>query len=121
MLKDFLPLVIFFAVMGGFTAVFLLMSDIFGPKKKSKVKGIPYESGKDPIGDARIRFSVKFYIIAMIFIIFDIEVVFMYPWAVVFKDMLKSGLFIVIEMFVFIVILLVGYFYIYKKGALDWE
>ena len=121
MLKDFLPLLIFFFVMGAFTVAFILMSDIFGPKKKSKVKGIPYESGKDPMGTARIRFSVKFYIIAMIFIVFDIEVVFMYPWAVIFTDMLKNGLFIVIEMFVFIIILLIGYFYLYKKGALDWD
>jgi len=121
MLIDFLPLLIYLIIMGGFTVVFLLITDIFGPKKKSKVKGIPYESGKDPIGDARIRFSVKFYIIAVIFILFDIEVVFMYPWAIIFKDMLKNGLFIVFEMGVFIAVLIIGYIYLYKKGAFDWE
>ena len=85
---------------------------------------MPYECGKDPVGSARERFSVKFYLIAMIFILFDIEVIFLIPWAVVFKSLAAQGpdmrLFVYLEMMVFIGLLLVGYIYIVKKGAFDW-
>jgi len=96
----------------------IVFSRLVGEKKPSAVKLAPYECGMPPVGTARERLSVKFYIIAMLFILFDIECVFLYPWAVVFK---KLGMFGFIEMGVFIAILLVGYIYVWKKGALEWE
>lgn len=80
-----------------------------------------YESGVDPVGDARLRFSVKFYLVAMIFIIFDIEVVFFYPWAVVFRDMIRESAFILWEMLGFVGLLALGYVYVWRKGGLDWN
>jgi len=94
------------------------LGNLFGPKKKSDVKSMPYESGMDPYGEGTRRMPVRFYLIAVLFILFDIEVVFFLPWAVVFR---KLGLFGLIEMVVFILILLVGYIYAWKKGALEWE
>jgi NADH-quinone oxidoreductase subunit A len=79
---------------------------------------IPYECGMDPFGEARARFSIKFYLVAVLFIIFDIEAVFLYPWAVIFRELKIFGL---MEMAVFIAILLVGFVYVWKKGALEWE
>jgi NADH-quinone oxidoreductase subunit A len=101
-----------------FAVLTSLFSRLIGEKRPSEVKLAPYECGMPPVGSARERFSVKFYIIAMLFIVFDIEVVFMYPWAVMFK---RLGLFGFLEMGVFILILLVGYVYVWKKGALEWE
>jgi NADH-quinone oxidoreductase subunit A len=103
------------------TAVALIaigLGGIFGPHRETKVKAMPYESGMLPIGPGTRRMPVRFYLIAMLFILFDIEVIFFLPWAVVFR---KLGLFGLIEMIVFIVILLVGYLYAWKKGALEWE
>jgi NADH-quinone oxidoreductase subunit A len=94
------------------------MSRLVGQKKPTPVKLSPYECGMPPVGTARDRFSIKFYIIAMLFILFDIEAVFLYPWAVEFR---KLGMFGFVEMGVFIAILLVGYVYVWKKGALEWE
>jgi len=94
------------------------LGNLFGPKKKSDVKSMPYESGMDPYGEGTRRMPVRFYLIAVLFILFDIEVVFFLPWAVVFR---KLGLFGLAEMVIFIVILLVGYIYAWKKGALEWE
>ena len=91
---------------------------LFGPKKQSDVKAQPYESGISPFGEGTRRMPVRFYLIAVLFILFDIEVVFFLPWAVTFRQL---GLFGLIEMVVFIAILLVGYFYAWKKGALEWE
>ena len=90
----------------------------FGPKNKSKVKLEPYESGMSPIGVGTRRMPVRFYLIAVLFILFDIEVVFFLPWAIAFRQL---GLFGLIEMVVFIVILLIGYIYAWRKGALEWE
>lgn len=87
-------------------------------KRVTEKKVMPYESGMDPVGTARDRFSIKFYLIAMLFILFDIEIIFMYPWAVQYKQL---GLFGFIEMFTFVIILFVGYIYIVKKGGLDWN
>ena len=95
-----------------------LFMAIFGKRKITPQKMLPYECGMEPIGEARKPFSVKFYIVAMLFIIFDIEAVFLYPWAVIFKDLKIFGL---AEMAVFIGILLVGFIYVWKKGALEWE
>ena len=91
---------------------------LFGPKKESAVKSMPYESGMNPYGEGTRRMPVRFYLIAVLFILFDIEVIFFLPWAVVFRQL---GLFGLIEMIIFIVILLVGYVYAWKKGALEWE
>lgn len=97
------------------------LSRLLGPFRPNNLKASVYESGMDPVGTAHERFSVKFYLIAMLFILFDIEVVFMYPWAVQYKQLLQTyGLFPFIEMLVFVVILFVGYIYIYKKGGLKW-
>ncbi|MEZ4772796.1 MAG: NADH-quinone oxidoreductase subunit A [Bacteroidia bacterium] len=97
------------------------LSWLLGPARPNKVKGSVYESGMDPVGSANERFSVKFYLVAMLFILFDIEVVFMYPWAVQYRQLLqKFGVFPFVEMLVFILILFVGYIYVYKKGGLKW-
>jgi NADH-quinone oxidoreductase subunit A len=94
------------------------LGNLFGPKKKSAAKSMPYESGMIPYGPGTRRIPVRFYLIAVLFILFDIEVVFFLPWAVVFRQL---GLFGLVEMGLFIIILLVGYFYAWKKGALEWE
>ena len=118
MLIEYLPIFIFFILAVGFALVTLFLSAIFGKRKITPQKMIPYECGMDPIGEARKRFSVRFYIVAMLFIVFDIEAVFLYPWAVIFRDLKIFGL---VEMGVFIAILLVGFVYVWKKGALEWE
>src|ERR1700681_2628369 len=92
-------------------------STLLGKRGKSPLKDTPYESGMAPVGSARERFSVKFYLVGMIFILFDIEAVFLYPWAVVFRELKMFAFF---EMFVFVALILVGFFYIWKKGVLDW-
>lgn len=94
------------------------LGGLFGPKKESKVKSMPYESGMNPYGEGTRRIPIRFYLIAVLFILFDIEVVFFLPWAITFRQL---GWFGLIEMVVFIVILLVGYVYAWKKGALEWE
>jgi len=94
------------------------LSSLLGPKRPSAIKNQPYECGIDPVGDARLRFSVKFYIIAMLFILFDIEAIFLYPWAVMFKQLRLFGL---MEMLVFLGFLVIGYVYLWRRGALEWE
>src|SRR5919205_2254807 len=96
----------------------LSVSFVLGKKVRNRVKDMPYESGMVPTGDARQRFSVKFYLVAMLFILFDIEAIFLYPWVVVFRE-LKMVAFV--EMLVFVVLILSGFFYIWRKGALDWS
>lgn len=102
------------AVAGGMLGA----SAILGRRMRDPVKSSPYESGMKPVGNARERFSVKFYLVAMVFILFDIEAVFLYPWAVVYRHL---GLFGFFEMLLFIVLVLCGFFYIWKKGVLDWS
>ncbi len=109
-----LQIVIAMAVAGGMLAG----SYFLGKKVRSAVKSQPYECGIVPTGSARERFSVKFYLVAMVFILFDIEAVFLYPWAVVYREL---KLFAFIEMLIFILLVLCGFFYIWKKGALDWS
>jgi len=94
------------------------LGTLFGPRKPSEAKSIPYESGIVPIGEGTRRMPVRFYLIAVLFILFDIEVIFFLPWAVAFRQL---GLFGLVEMAIFIVILLIGYVYAWKKGALEWE
>ena len=91
---------------------------LLGKRVKIRVKDMPYESGIVPTGDARQRFSVKFYLVGMLFILFDIEAIFLYPWAVVYRELLMPGF---VEMLIFVVLILSGFFYIWKKGALDWS
>lgn len=118
MLLDYLPIAIYLFVAVGFGAVVVFLSTILGPRTSSRVKLETYECGMEPIGPNRVRFAVKFYIIAMLFIVFDIEAVFLFPWAVVFRDL---GLFGFIEMAIFILILFAGLAYVWRKGALEWD
>ena len=118
MLETYLPILVLVAIAFAFAIGSVVMSRLVGQKKPSLVKLAPYECGMPLFGTARQRFSVKFYIVAMLFIVFDIEAVFLYPWAVMFK---RLGIFGFVEMGVFILILLVGYVYVWKKGALEWE
>ena len=122
---DYLPIVLIFVVAGGFAAGNVFISQFIGQRKRTRTKMMPYECGKDPVGTARQRFSVKFYLIAMLFILFDIEVIFLVPWAVVFKTLSSPayGLanLIYLEMIIFIALLLAGYVYVIKKGAFDWN
>lgn len=96
----------------------LVASWALGKRLKNRVKDMPYECGIVPTGNARERFSVKFYLVGMLFILFDIEAIFLYPWAVVFREL---KMFAFVEMLIFIVLILSGFFYIWKKGALDWS
>lgn len=100
------------------------LSFLLGQRVKNRVKDMPYESGMQPTGSARERFSVKFYLVAMVFILFDIEAIFLYPWAVVYRDKELTAqfrFFPFVEMLLFIVLVLAGFFYIWKKGVLDWS
>ncbi len=124
-LYDYLPILLMFVVAAGFAVGNVLLSQLVGQRKRTRTKLMPYECGKDPVGSARERFSVKFYLIAMIFILFDIEVIFLVPWAVVFKTLssptygLKTLAYV--EMMLFIALLLVGYVYVVRKGAFEWS
>jgi len=119
---NYLPLLIHFILAGALAIALVTLSWLIGYRRPTRAKLSPYECGMTPIGDARERFSVKFYMVAMLFILFDVEAVFLYPWAIILKDLKRmgQGLFGLSEMFVYIGIVLVGYWYIWKKGALDW-
>ena len=123
-LYDYLPILLMFVVAAGFAVGNVVLSTFVGQRKRTRTKLMPYECGKDPVGSARERFSVKFYLIAMIFILFDIEVIFLVPWAAVFKSMAAQGdamrWFAYIEMMIFVGLLFIGYIYIVKKRAFDW-
>src|SRR5579863_6434768 len=121
-LGDYLPLLILIIIATLLACLLIVLSWILGPKKPSAEKLAPYECGVDPVGSARERFPVKFYLIAMLFIVFDIETVFLYPWAVTYSALPYAlKLFEFVEMALFVAILFVGYFYILGKGALDWD
>jgi NADH-quinone oxidoreductase subunit A len=124
-LYDYLPILLMFVVAAGFAVVNVFISQFIGQRKRTRTKMMPYECGKDPVGTARERFSVKFYLVGMIFILFDIEVIFLIPWAVVFKTLASPAYgmrnLIYVEMMVFVILLLAGYVYILKKGAFDWS
>jgi NADH-quinone oxidoreductase subunit A len=122
-LSDYLPILLMFVVAFGFAGGNVLLSQFVGQRKATRTKTMPYECGKDPVGTARERFSVKFYIIAMIFILFDIELIFLMPWAVVFRTLTEQGLgvLVYVEMMIFVALLLVGYVYILKKGMFEWN
>src|SRR5205807_9194482 len=118
----YLPLLMHFGIATALASAIVTLSWLIGQHKPNLAKMSPYECGVQPIGDAQGRFSVKFYMVAMLFILFDVEAVFLYPWAIILKDLKRmgQGLFGLSEMFVYIGIVLVGYWYIWKKGALDW-
>src|SRR5258708_2905838 len=124
-LMDYLPVVLMFIVAAGFAITLITLSQLVGQRKRTRTKLMPYECGKDPVGSARERFSVKFYLIAMIFILFDIEVIFLVPWAVIFKTLAspQAGMrnLVYFEMLVFIALLAAGLIYVIKKGAFDWS
>lgn len=117
-MQEYIPLLFLIAFVVANGAMMVIMSHMITRPRPTPVKRTPYESGMPPLGDARDRFSVKFYLIAMLFIVFDIETVFMIPWAVSFRQL---GLFGLVEMLIFILILLVGYVYAWKRGALEWD
>lgn len=118
MIRDYLPIVIMLILSSGFAVFTLVVAFFLSPRKPDRVKDAPYECGVDPVGDARLRHSIRFYVVAMLFIIFDLETVFLYPWAVTFRQL---GLFGLVEMLVFIAILMVGLLYVWRRGALDWS
>src|SRR6185295_10758788 len=125
---DYVPIAIMFLVAAGFGASQLLVTQLIGPRKRTAIKLMPYECGKDPIGSARDRFSIKFYTVAVVFLLFDIEVLFIIPFAVAFKSLLAAekatgilfGTVALLEILAFIATLIVGYIYVWKKGTFDW-
>jgi NADH-quinone oxidoreductase subunit A len=128
-MKEYIPILIVFIFVAGFAVTNIVLSHVVGKRKNTRAKLMPYECGMDPVGSAHQRFSVKFYLIAMLFILFDIEAVFLLPWAVVFKTMSRaltlngqSGRsFVFFEMMIFIAVLLIGYVYVWKKGLFEWN
>jgi NADH-quinone oxidoreductase subunit A len=128
-LFDYAPIGIMFIVAMGFAASQILVTQLIGPRKRTATKLMPYECGKDPVGSARDRFSIKFYTVAVIFLLFDIEVLFMIPFAVAFKSLLAEekisgiafGTIALLEILVFIATLIVAYIYVWKKGTFDWS
>ncbi len=122
MLGNYIPILIIMIFALIFGAVSVFASKFFGPKNPNPVKLSTYESGMEPVGTARTRFSIKYYMAAMLFILFDIEIVFLYPWAVAFRKFEGPALWYALtEMIVFIVILIIGYLYMLRKGALKWN
>ncbi|MFM7216534.1 MAG: NADH-quinone oxidoreductase subunit A [Bacteroidota bacterium] len=115
---DYFPLVIQLVVALGFIVTTMVATHYLGPKRKSKVKLETFECGIESQGNARIPFSIKYFLVAILFVLFDVEVIFMYPWAVNFKELGTTG---IAEMFVFMLLLLTGFYYIIRKGALKWE
>lgn len=118
MLLEYIAIGVMIAVATLIAFIAIGLGELFGPKKDSAAKSMPYESGMPPIGEGTRRMPVRFYLIAVLFILFDIEVIFFLPWAIAFRQL---GLFGLIEMMIFIVVLLIGYVYAWKKGALEWE
>ena len=114
----YFPVLLQVAIAMAVATLMLGLSYLLGKKVRNRVKDMPYESGIVPTGDARQRFSVKFYLVGMLFILFDIEAIFLYPWAVVYRQL---KMFAFVEMLIFIVLILCGFFFIWKKGALDWS
>ena len=118
MLINYLPILILLVISTVMGVVVIVLGTIIGPRRPTPRKLQPYESGMTPIGPAQRRFPIKFYLIAVLFILFDVEIIFLYPWAVVFRQL---GWFGFVEMLVFVGILLVGYIYAWRQGALEWE
>lgn len=121
----YLPIAVMFVVAAGFAASQILVTQLIGPRKRTATKLMPYECGKDPVGSAHDRFSVKFYTVAVAFLLFDIEVLFLIPFAVAFKSILGEnvsyGTIAFVEVMIFIATLIAGFIYIWKKGVFDWS
>lgn len=115
---DFIPILMQAGLAIGFVVAIIIISGLLGPKRHSKNKDKNFECGIESIGNARIPFSVKYFLVAILFVLFDVEVIFLYPWAVNFKEMGIEGM---VKMVIFMLLLLVGFFYIIKKKALEWE
>jgi NADH-quinone oxidoreductase subunit A len=118
MLENYTPIVLFILVAAGFAVVMANLSKLLGPRRPNREKLTTYESGMVPVGTTKERVSIKYYVVGMLFIIFDIEIVFLYPWAVSFT---KIGAFAIWEMLLFVALLFVGYLYALKKGAFEWD
>jgi NADH-quinone oxidoreductase subunit A len=119
---SYLPLLLHMIAVGIVASAIVTLSWLLGKRRPTRAKMLPYECGMDPVGDARERFSVKFYLVAMLFILFDIEVVFLYPWAVIYREMLKRNAPLIFgSMISFLGVLFVGYIYAVKKRAFDWK
>ena len=116
-MQGWLSILIMIALGAGFALTSIVLSSLLGPRKPTPEKLAPYECGMPPVGDARERQSVKFYLVAMIFLLFDIEVAFLYPWAMALRDLGWSGF---LQVVLFMALLLAGYVYVWRKGALDW-
>jgi NADH-quinone oxidoreductase subunit A len=116
-MQGWLSILLMIALGAGFALVSVVLSNLLGPRQPTPEKSAPYECGMPPVGDARERQSVKFYLVAMIFLLFDIEVAFLYPWAMALRDLGWSGF---IQVLLFMTLLLAGYIYVWRKGALDW-
>jgi NADH-quinone oxidoreductase subunit A len=115
---NYIPILLQFILAAGFVVGTIIVSGKLGPKRKSEIKNKNFECGIEGIGNARIPFSVKYFLVAILFVLFDVEVIFLYPWAVNFKELGMEGM---VKMVIFMVLLLVGFFYIIKKKALEWE
>lgn len=122
-MKEYLSILIVFIFVLGFAVTQIVLSHLVGRRRDTRAKLMPYECGMDPVGSAHQRFSVKFYLVAMLFILFDIEAIFLVPWAVVFRSLIErlSRPFVFFEMMVFIAVLFVGYVYVWKKGLFEWN
>jgi len=118
MLRDYLPILILVLLAAGFAGANIILSRLLGPRRPNPEKLSPYECGIVPVGTARQRFSVHFYLVAMLFIVFDMEIVFLFPWAVAFQQLGGLGL---AAMGTFLLVLLVGYYYAWMKGGLEWD
>lgn len=118
MISSYLPILVIVLVAAFIGLAIIVLSTVLAKRSPSRVKLMPYECGMDPIGGARGRFSVRFFLIGMLFIVFDIELIFLFPWAAIYSDLKVFGF---IEMLVFVLVLLAGLVYVWKKGALEWE
>ena len=117
-LNQYAPVLVHILAAAGLSAILVLLSTFVGQRRPSRAKLEPYECGVPPVGDAREPFSVRFYLVAMVFILFDVEAIFLFPWALVYRDLRVFGF---VEMLLFILVVLAGYVYLWKKGALDWN
>ena len=117
----YIPVLILMLMAAAVGGLVIVVSTLIGPKNPNNKKDMAFECGVPTVGDARHRISVRFYLVAILFLLFDVEAIFFFPWAVVFKKFLSINSFILLEMTFFVAILLVGYFYVLRKGALDWE
>lgn len=122
MIEQYIPVFLVITIALIFAAAVIYSSVIFGPHRPDKIKTMPYESGKNPVGTVNERISIKYYLVAMLFIIFDIEVIFIYPWGVEFRKLFAEiGIFAFFPMLIFLIVLEMGFLYIYVKGGLKWD